>query len=350
MELLKISLKMRKHFLKHQVPCLMTALILFILASFQFLPIPVKNAHAGDVSEGPVVYLAMILGRGGLGDRSFNDSAFEGLRDSQKQYGIRFEIINFISENKNIDRLRDVARQEFDLIIGIGFENKESIQTVAKEFPNSNFALIDVISSMPNIASIVFREQEGDFLMGALAAMLSKTKIVGFVGGMDIPVIRRIEKGFKQGVYYQDPDIKIIADIAGTFTDTQIGETIALGQYEQGADIIYNAAGRTGLGVIEAAKKLGNLTIGTSGNQIYLAPGHVVGNRPKRVDKAVLELTKMLKTGKFVAGVYSFGLKEEGVGIGPFDMEIVKDDMLKRIEALRREIINGTISIDVGDN
>jgi basic membrane protein A len=167
---------------------------------------------------------------------------------------------------------------------------------------------------------------------------------------MDIPVIRRIEKGFKQGVAYQDRSVKIISNMDSTFTDPRAGKMIALDQYGRGADIIYNAAGRTGLGVIEAAKMAGKLTLGTSGNQIHLAPGHMVGNRPKRVDKAVLELAGKLKAGTFTTGVYSFGLKDQGLGIGPFDRKIVSDDMLKRIEELKQKIINGVISIDVNDN
>jgi len=298
-----------------------------------------------------VFYLGMILGSGGLGDRSFNDSAYKGLRNAQVQYGIRFEIANFGSDDANLEAVRGFALDSYDLIIGIGFENRPVIEKVAREFPDTRFALIDVVAQGSNIASIVFREQEGDFLMGVLAAMLTESKTVGFIGGMDIPPIRRIESGFRQGVYYQDPDVTILADLAGSFSDPDTGMKLALSHYDRGADIIYNAAGRTGLGIIEAAKKRGKLTIGTSGDQRYLAPGNVVGNRPKRVDAAVFKLVEEIRAGDFKAGIYSLGLKEGGLSIGPFDESIVTRAMRKRLKQLEHKIVAGgiVVRVDVGE-
>jgi len=146
----------------------------------------------------------MILGSGGLGDRSFNDSGYAGLQEAQRKFGIRFETVDFASEEDNLEALRQLARQEYDLIIGVGFENAPLIETVAKEFPDQNFAIIDSIAEGDNVVSVIYREQEGDFLMGVLTAMLTESKKVGFIGGMDISIIRRIESGFKQGVTYQD--------------------------------------------------------------------------------------------------------------------------------------------------
>lgn len=312
------------------------------------IPLAGVNQAAAQAAPGKrVVYMGMILGMGGLGDRSFNDSAYEGLRDAQREFGIRFDVVEFVAEDVNLEALRNFARQEYDLIIGIGFENRQNIETVAQEFPDINFAVIDVVAEGKNIASIVYREQEGDFLMGVLAAMLTKNHKVGVIGGMDIPVIQRILQGFTQGVAYQDPTVEIVAGIAGTFTDPEVGKTLALGQYRAGVDIIYNAAGRTGLGIIEAAKETGNLTIGTSGDQRYLAPGHVVGNRPKRVDTAVLTLVKDIQEHRFMPGIRSFGLQERGLLLGPFDPELVTDAMQQRLEQLQRDIIAGKITITV---
>ncbi len=294
-----------------------------------------------------VFYMGMILGAGGLGDRSFNDSAYEGLRDAQRQLGIRFEIAHFSSEKANLEALRNFARHSYDLIIGIGFENRKNIETVAREFPKINFAIIDNLVEGDNVVSVVFREQEGDFLMGVLAAMLTKTKKVGVIGGMDIPVIRRIENGFEQGVVYQDSTVRVFSDIAGTFTDPQKGKSLALRQYEAGVDVIYNAAGRTGLGIIEAARERRKLTIGTSGDQRYLAPGYVVGNRPKRVDTAVLRLVEEIKNNRFKAGTRSLGLTEEGLSFGPFDKNLVSKAMLERLESLKQKIIKGEIVVKV---
>jgi len=264
-----------------------------------------------------VLNVGMLLAKGGLGDRSFNDSAYAGLQEAQKQLGIRFETADFTSDEANLEALRRFARQEYDLIIGIGFENGGYIGTVAAEFPGCNFAIIDTVAEGDNVVSIIYREQEGDFLMGVLAAMLTQSKTVGFVGGMDIDIIRRIESGFKQGVAYQDSSVEVVSDIAGTFTDPEVGKSLALAQYEAGVDVIYNGAGRTGLGIIEAAKETGELTIGTSGDQRYLAPGNVVGNRPKRVDTAVLTLVNQVKNDQFTAGTRSLGLEEGGLSLGP---------------------------------
>jgi basic membrane protein A len=294
-----------------------------------------------------VVYVGMILGRGGLGDRSFNDSVYAGLQDAQRQFDIRFHVIDYITDQTNLEELRRLALQGYDLIIGIGYENADYIKTLCREFPDRKFAVVDTVVEGENVISFVYREQEGDFLMGVLAAMLTKTKKVGFIGGVDIPIIRRIESGFKQGVIYQNSSVKVFSDLAGTFTDPEIGKSLALAQYEAGVDVIYNAAGRTGLGIIEAAKETGKLTIGTSGDQRYLAPGNVVGNRPKRVDMAVLTVVEEVIKNQFTSGIRSLGLKEEGLSLGPFDETLVTNAMLKRLERLKQQIMKGEIVVKV---
>jgi basic membrane protein A len=295
-----------------------------------------------------VVNVGMILARGGLGDRSFNDSAYNGLQEARKQYsGVRFETVDFTSDEANLEALRRFARQQYDLIIGVGFENAEYIKTVSQEFTDRNFAIIDVPVEGPNVASIVYREQEGDFLMGVLAAMLTKSKKVGFIGGDDIPIIRRIESGFKQGVAYQDSSVEVVAGLAGTFTEPETGKQLAIEQYQAGVDVIYNAAGRTGLGIIEAAKEQQKLTIGTSGDQRYLAPGYMVGNRPKRVDTAVLSLIREVINGNFTPGTRSLGLKEGGLSIGPFDDKLVTPGMVQRLEELEQKLIAHEITVEV---
>jgi len=308
------------------------------------------TARQSTPAEVRVLNVGMILGTGGLGDRSFNDSAYAGLEEAQRRFGIGFETIDHTSDEANLEALRRLIRQGYDLIIGIGYENAPYIETLAHEFPNTRFAVIDTIVEGRNVASIVYREQEGDFVMGALAAMLTKSKKVGFVGGMDIPIIRRIEAGFKQGVAYQDPTVTVMSAMAGSFADPEKGKELALVQYAAGVDVIYNAAGRTGLGVIEAAKKADRLTIGTSGDQRYLAPGHVVGNRPKRVDTAVLTLIQELQEGHFSPGTRSLGLQEEGLSLGPFDPELVSPEMLARLEALKEQIVSGEIVVEVGQD
>ncbi len=287
----------------------------------------------------------MILGSGGLGDRSFNDSAYSGLLEAQKKFNIRFDTVDFINNEANLEAIRFRARNDYDLIIGIGFEHKENIEKAAREFPQISFAAIDFEGAGDNIASIVYREQEGDFLVGVLAAMLTKTKKVGIIGGTDIPAIRRIMAGFSQGVRYQDSSVEILSEFAGTFSDPEVGLEIALSLYDRGVDVIHNAASRTGLGIIEAAKQTGKLTTGTSGDQRYLAPGNMVGNRPKRVDTAVIMVIEEIKTGTFKSGIRSLGLKEDGLMLGPFDESIVSKTMLDRLEDLKQKIVSAEIVV-----
>jgi basic membrane protein A and related proteins len=292
-----------------------------------------------------IINVGLVLGSGGLGDRSFNDSAYSGLLEAQKQYNIRFDIIDTTNEEAKLDAVRNFAQNKYDLIIGVAFENQKCIQAVAQEFPQIHFAAVDFELTGANIASNVYREQEGDFLMGVLAAMLTKTKKVGVIGGTDIPAIRRIMSGFKQGATYQDSNIEVISEFAGTFSDPQVGFNLALAQYNEGVDVIHNAASRTGLGIIEAAKQTGKLTTGTSGDQRYLAPGNMVGNRPKRVDTAVMMLINDVKKGTFKAGIRSLGLKEDGISLGPFDGSIVSPEIQNRLDDLKQKIINGQIVI-----
>jgi basic membrane protein A and related proteins len=294
-----------------------------------------------------VLNIGMVLGSAGRGDKSFNDSAYAGLLQAQKLYNIRFDVADFTSLESNLDSMRMYARSGYDLVIVIAYENLSNLQTVAKEFPQTKFAAIDFELKAENIASIIYREQEADFLMGVLSAMLTKTKKVCVIGGTDIPAIRRIMTGYEQGVRYQDSSVSVTADFAGTFSDAQVGYELAMKRYGEGIDIIHNAASRTGLGIIEAAKVSEKLTTGTSGDQRYLAPGNVVGNRPKRVDTAVLFVINEIKTGNFQPGTHSFGLKEDGLQLGPFDQAIVTQQMSSRLEELKQKIIDGEIIVQV---
>ncbi len=289
--------------------------------------------------------VGLIFGSAGLGDKSFNDSAYAGLQAAQKEFNIRFQTVNFGTADSNLDALRLFAKNKYDLVIGVAFENLATIQAAAQEFPQTHFALIDAELQAPNVASVVYREQEGDFLMGVLAAMISRTKYVGVIGGTDIPAIQRIISGFKQGVAYQDSSVRCFADFAGTFSDPTVGLNLALARYQEGADVIHNAASKTGLGIIQAAQQMDKWTTGTSGDQRYLAPGNVLGNRPKRVDTAIQMLIRDASQGKFQAGVLSLGLKEEGLSLGPFDTDIVTPAVTKRLDSLKQKIISGEIKV-----
>jgi basic membrane protein A and related proteins len=292
-----------------------------------------------------ILNIGLILGAGGMGDKSFNDSAYNGLLAAQKELNIRFETVDYTGKDADIDALRVFAKDSYDLILGISFDNMKSIQTVANEFPNIRFGAIDFELTGNNVASVVYREQEGDFIMGALAAMVTRSKMVDVVGGTDIPAIRRIISGFTQGVAYQDSSVKVYSDIAGTFSDPQVGYNLAMSRYNQGVDVIHNGASKTGLGIIQAAQQVKKYTTGTSGDQRYLAPGYMIGNRPKRVDTAVQMLIEEVSNGTIKAGVRSLGLKENGLSMGPFDETVVTPAMMKRINEIRQKIISGAIQV-----
>ncbi|XUX00172.1 MAG: BMP family ABC transporter substrate-binding protein [Dehalogenimonas sp.] len=292
-----------------------------------------------------VLNIGLLLGSGGLGDRSFNDSAYAGLLEAQKKYNIRFETVDTGTLEANKDALSLFARNNYDLIIAVAFENMASLQTVAAEYPDTHFAAIDFELTADNVSSIVYREQEGDFLMGALAAMLTKTKQVDVIGGTDIPAIRRIMTGFVQGAAYQDPGVIVLTDFAGTFADPAVGLSLALKRYTEGVDVIHNAASKTGLGIIQAAAQVNKLVTGTSGDQRYLAPGNMVGNRPKRVDTAVMLLVDEVYNDSFKPGVRSLGLKENGLTLGPFDQNIVTPQITARLDELKQKIITGQIVV-----
>jgi basic membrane protein A len=319
-----------------------------VLASVSLLSLILSSCSGGtpaSPAQKNILNVGLILGSAGLGDKSFNDSAYKGLLEAQKKFNIRFETVNFGSPESNLDALRLFAKNNYDLIIGIASENMQSIQTVALEYPNIRFAAVDVELKGNNIASIVYREQEADFLMGVLAAMITQTKYVGVIGGTDIPAIRRIMSGFKQGVAYQDSSVRSFADFAGTFSDPQVGLNMALSRYKGGADVIHNAASKTGLGIIQAAQQTNKWTTGTSGDQRYLAPGNMLGNRPKRVDIAVQMIIEEVSQGTFQAGVRSLGLKEDGLSLGPFDDTVVTSSVSKRLDELKQKIISGEIKV-----
>jgi basic membrane protein A and related proteins len=304
-----------------------------------------ENGSSKTPVQKRILNVGMILGSGGLGDKSFNDSAYNGLLGAQRELNIRFETVGYTGSKSDADALRAFARQGYDLIIGVSFDNMKSIQTVAGEYPGIKFGAIDFELTGDNIASIVYREQEGDFLMGALAAMLSQSKKVDVVGGTDIPAIRRIISGFKQGVAYQDSSVTAFSDIAGTFSDPQVGYNLAMSRFDQGIDVIHNAASKTGLGIIQAAQEAKKYTTGTSGDQRYLAPGFMIGNRPKRVDTAVKMLIEEVNAETFKTGGRSLGLKENGLALGPFDETVVTSTILNRIEAIKQKIISGEIQV-----
>lgn len=297
---------------------------------------------------------AMVTDVAGLTDRSFNATSWKGMQRAEKELGVEIKAVESRAVADYETNLTLLARQGYDVVFAVGFALYDPLSKVAVQFPKTKFAIIDTDApKLPNCKGIVFREQEGCFITGALAAMVSKTGKLGFVGGLDIPLIKRFEVGYRAGAYSVNPKIEVIAGYAGSWEDPTKGKELALSQYERGADIVFTASGKTGLGVIEAARTKGNgyYAIGTDADQDYLAPGRVLTSMMKGLDTALYDVVRDVKEGKFKADNQSFGLKENGVGLTP--MKYTRDklpvDALKRIDALKQQIISGAIKVPVDE-
>jgi basic membrane protein A len=288
---------------------------------------------------------------GGKFDRSFNQAAYDGAERYKRETGqtyAEFEIRNTAEREQAI---RNLARRGASVVVAVGFNNRAAVETVAKEFPAVKFTLIDSVVELPNVQSIVFREHEGSFLVGMAAALASKTGKVGFVGGMDIPLIRKFYKGYEEGVKHANPNAEVFMNMTGTtpsaFADPTRGAELARGQFDRGADVVYAAAGATGLGVYQAAKDANKLAIGVDSNQNHLHPGTMLTSMIKRVDVAVYNAMMEARQGTWKAGVSVLGLKEEGVGwaVDQNNRALVSADMEKKINDARAAIIAGTIKV-----
>lgn len=266
--------------------------------------------------------VGIVFDVGGRGDKSFNDAAYEGGSRAQRDLGISLEMLEPSGAEDREAALRLFAARGFDLVIGVGFIFSADVNVVAKDFPSVKFACVDYApphaGAIPqNLVGLGFREEEGSFLVGAVAGLESRSRAVGFVGGMDIPLIRRFEAGFRAGVLAACPDCRIHATYAGTtpdaFRDPARGKAIAISQISAGADILYHASGLTGHGVFEAARDLGAKAIGVDADQHDEMPGTVLTSMIKRVDVAVFDTIVAVGEGRFQSGLTSFGIAESGV-------------------------------------
>jgi basic membrane protein A len=294
---------------------------------------------------------AVVFDMGGKFDKSFNEAAYQGAERFKKETGIAYREFEVTNEAQREQALRNMARRGSNIVVGIGFAQASGIEKVAKEFPKLKFAIIDAVVDLPNVQSIVFKEHEGSFLVGMAAAMASKTGKVGFVGGMDIPLIRKFALGYEEGVKYVNPKIEVFQNMTGTtpaaWNDPTRGGELARSQFDRGADVVYAAAGATGLGVLQAAKDKGRLAIGVDSNQNYLHPGSILTSMVKRVDLAVYEAFKTAKDGTWKAGVRNLGVAEGGVGysLDQYNRGLITAEMEKRLEQARADIVAGKIKV-----
>lgn len=294
---------------------------------------------------------ALVYDGGGKFDRSFNQSAYEGAERFKKDTGLTYIDVQALSSVQGEQVLRNLARKGVKLIAAIGFTHAQQVQTVAKEFPNTKFVVVDGSAAGANVGSILFKEQEGSYLVGMAAAMASKTKKIGFIGGIDVPLIRAFACGYAQGAKAIDPKAEVIQNIVGTtataWNDPAKGGELARSQFERGVDVVFHAAGGSGMGALQAAKEKGKLAIGVDSNQNYLFPGVMLTSMVKRVDNAVYDNFMQLKNGTWKAGVTNLGLKEGGVdwALDKDNRAVVSADMEKRINAAKQDILNGKVKV-----
>ena len=306
----------------------------------------VAPAAAQNVAKPAIVYST-----GGKFDKSFNEGVSAGAQRFNKETGIVIAEFEPSNETQFEQAHRRFAQRGQDPIVAVGFSQAVALEKVAKEFPNVHFTIIDMVVPLPNVQSVTFKEQEGSFLVGVLAALASKSGKVGFVGGMDIPLIRRFQCGFEQGIKYANPKAELIANMTGTtpaaWNDPGRGAELAKGQFDRGVDVVYAAAGSTGIGVLQAAKDRGKLAIGVDSNQNHLHPGTMLTSMLKRVDLATYNSFKAAQAGTWKGGTQVLGLKDGGVdwALDKDNEKLVTADMKAKVDAAKADIVSGKIVV-----
>ncbi len=304
-----------------------------------------QSASAADIEPG------IVFDMGGKFDKSFNEGVYNGAEKFKTETGIDYRDFESTNETQFEQAHRRFAQRGASPIIGVGFSQGPAVEALAKEFPDTHWTIIDSVVDLPNVQSVLFKEQEGSYLVGILAAMASKTGKVGFVGGMDIPLIRRFACGYVQGAKHANPDVEVIQNMTGTtpaaWNDPGRGGELAKGQFDRGVDVVYAAAGATGTGVYQAAADAGKLAIGVDSNQNHLHPGTMLTSMVKRVDLAAYNSFQAAKDDKWQAGISSLGLAEGGVdwALDDNNASLISADMKAAVDKAKADIIAGTIKV-----
>ncbi|WP_160010800.1 BMP family protein [Rhizobium sp. 18055] len=303
------------------------------------------TALAADVKP------ALVYGTGGKFDKSFNEAAYNGAEMFKKETGIAYRDFEPTGDTQGEQAIRNFASRGFNPVVAVSFAWTSAIEKVAAEFPDTKFIIVDAVVDKPNVRSVIYKEEEGSYLVGVLAGMASKTGKVGFVGGMDIPLIRKFECGYEQGARSVKADAEVFQNMTGTtgaaWNDPVRGGELTKNQIDQGADVIYAAAGATGLGVLQTAADNKKFSIGVDSNQNYLHPGSVLTSMVKRVDLAVYNAYTDVKADKFTGGVQTLGIKEDGVSaaIDEHNKALITPEMLAAVEKAKADIIAGTVKV-----
>ncbi len=319
----------------------------------------VKNEQTSKETEKPdedVLKVAMVCSAGGLGDRSYNDSGNEGMKKIAAELGMEIKVVepNDVSEGEKY--LTDLAEAGYDLIATLEYGHADVLKNVAPRYPETRFAIFNIAVDEPNVTSVIFKEHEGSFLAGALAALVTTDasieqtndeKVISAIGGVDSPGIDKFIVGFEEGAKYIDPEITVLKGIANSFGDPAKGKEIALVQIDQGSDVVYQIAGGTGEGVFEAAVEKNVFAVGVDSDQDYIAPGNILTSMMKRMDMAMFLLAEKLQDGSINdQNIIELGLGE-GTQLSPMEYtkDIISQDYLDQIEVIKEKIINGEIEV-----
>lgn len=339
--------------------------LLFFLAIIAASFLATSCTKMADARANCSTKVGIVFDIGGKNDRSFNAAAWEGVKRAEKELNICLYDVEPGNPTSIEPAMRAFAEKNFDLIIGVGFAQGPIMQKVALDYPNNKFAIVDGVifeedgkTPLKNVASLVFREHEGSYLVGMIAASKSKTGVLGFLGGMDIPLIHRFETGYAEGARSVNPNIKIIDNYVGVtdgaWNNPGKGKELSLAQIEKGADVIFTAAGNSGLGAFDAVEQYGKtngeankFVIGVDSNQNAVKPGFVLTSMVKRVDNAVFDVVKEIRAGKFNGGFHTFGLDKDGVTYAMDDnnRSLIPGDVILKVEEAKTKIGTGEIKV-----
>jgi basic membrane protein A len=325
-----------------------TALAALVIAGCSGTESGNAAADSPDSKSSAAVTIALVFDEGGRGDKSFNDSAAAGLDRVKSELKANTKEVDSKTQSDYRANFENLAFEKPDLIIGVGVSMNDAVHDAAKKYPEQKFALIDMPSEQPNVLGVVFKEEEGSYLAGALAGLTTKSNKIGFVGGKSIPLIKKFEAGFIAGVKSVNPNASVTAKYTENWNDVQKGKEAALTLFNGGADIVYHAAGKCGLGVIQAAVDTKKLAIGVDSDQDHVAEGFVLSSMVKRVDRAVFDAATAVKNGQFRGGTVVLGVKEGGVGLSdpkPYTEKLMPEGAWTKVTELKRMIEQGSLVV-----
>jgi basic membrane protein A len=333
------------------------AIAAFVACLLPFLFGCQRQSYASD--DKSKIHIGIVFDITGKDDRSFNAAAWQGVSRAAKDFPIVLRDVEPGDPTSIEPAMRAFAERDYDMVIGVGFVQTPLIESVAKDYPNMSFAVVDGVSRMPNVASLIFKEHEGSYLVGMIAAMTSKTGTLGFLGGMDIPLIHKFEVGYEEGAHAVNPNVRILPNYIGVtdtaWNDPVKGKELARTQIEKGADVIFTAAGNSGLGAFDAVEQYGKdaqgralkFVIGVDSNQNWMKPGYVLTSMVKRVDNAVYQIVRDRVEGRTVGGIHVYGLDNDGIGYASdqYNKDLLSPETIRAVDQARQKIISGRIKV-----